>query len=238
MASRVEEKKAVREERLRREAEVRDAERARTLRKRILFAVGAAVVVLAGLFAVNSAGGGDDAGGGATAGSGKFPYVVGDPGVGEPAPPVRLPATSGGRFDLAAMRGKTVLLYFQEGLMCQPCWDQIKDLERQAPKVKALGIDATVSITTDELGQLRQKVSDEGLRTPVLSDGDLAVSETYAANQYGMMGDSMNGHSFVVVGPDGSIKWRADYGGPPKYTMYVPMDNLLADMRKGLAGGA
>jgi len=29
------------------------------------------------------------------------------------------------------------------------------------------------------------------------------------------------------------IVWRADYGGAPKYTMYVPMDTLLADLRAG-----
>ncbi len=238
MASRVEEKKALRDQRLQHEVEARNARRARTLRNRVLLAISAAVVVLAGLFAINNAGGGDPTGGGANAGSAKFPYQVGDPGSGQPAPPVQLPATTGAKFELSALRGKTVLLYFQEGLGCQPCWDQIKDLERQTAKVKALGIDTTVSITTNDLGQIRQKVSDEGLRTPVLSDSDLVVSKAYGANQFGMMGDSRDGHSFVVVGPDGRIRWRADYGGAPKYTMYVPMDNLLADMRKGLAGGA
>ncbi len=51
-----------------------------------------------------------------------------------------------------------------------------------------------------------------------------------------MMGDSTNGHTFVVVGPDGKIQWRADYGGAPDYTMYVPVPDLLADMRAGLEG--
>ncbi|TML95264.1 MAG: hypothetical protein E6G10_28615 [Actinobacteria bacterium] len=36
--------------------------------------------------------------------------------------------------------------------------------------------------------------------------------------------------------PDGRIRWRADYGGAPKYKMYVPVGDLLADMRKGLRG--
>jgi peroxiredoxin Q/BCP len=44
-----------------------------------------------------------------------------------------------------------------------------------------------------------------------------------------------NGHSFVLVGPDGLVRWRADYGGPPRFSMYIPIPNLLADMSAGLA---
>ena len=121
--------------------------------------------------------------------------------------------------------------------MCQPCWDQIVDLEKGAG-LRKLGIDEMVSITTDELGQIQQKVEDEGIKAPVLSDPDLRVSKAYAANQYTMMGEGRDGHSFMVVGPDGRIRFRADYGGPPDFTMYVPVKNLLADLRKGLRESA
>lgn len=30
------------------------------------------------------------------------------------------------------------------------------------------------------------------------------------------------------------ITWRADYGGEPDYTMYVPVDDMLADLRVAL----
>ena len=238
MASRKEEKEALRRERLAREkAEAERAARARKLRWRAGIVVVAAVVGLGVLFAINSTGGGSSSGdkqskAGGTAG--QFKFAVGDPKPGQQAPPIRLPSTDGKDFDLADYRGKRVLLYFQEGLMCQPCWDQINDLERQMGKLRALGIDQMVSITTDPLDQLRQKKSDEGFSSPVLSDRDLAVSKTYSTNQYGMMGEGYNGHSFIVVGPDGRIEHRADYGGPPDHTMYVPPDNLLADLRRGL----
>jgi hypothetical protein len=39
-----------------------------------------------------------------------------------------------------------------------------------------------------------------------------------------------DGHSFVLVGPDGVIRWRADYGGAPNYTMFLPTDRMLADL--------
>jgi peroxiredoxin len=125
-------------------------------------------------------------------------------------------------------------VYFQEGLGCQPCWDQIKDLERQPGKLKALGIDQMVSVTGNELDDIQLKASDEGIKTPVLSDPGLQQSSVWQANKYGMMGDSANGHSFAVVGPNGRILHRADYGGPPQYTMYVPVPDLVADLQEGL----
>ena len=235
MGSRTVHKRQLAEERRRREEERDRASRLRRLQLQVAGVVGAAVVALAVLFVLNSGGGSSAGDRGARAGgkAGQFAYEVGDPGPGQQAPTFRLPST-GGSFDLAAERGKRVLLYFQEGIMCQPCWDQIVDLEKQQGKLKALGIDSMVSITTDPLDQLEQKQADDGFSTPVLSDPDLRVSKAYSANQYGMMGTSRDGHSFIVVGPNGRIEYRADYGGPPDHTMYVPPANLLADIQKGL----
>lgn len=185
-------------------------------------------VVVGFLFVVFLVGGGS----GSSDGSGP-PYAVGNPGPGEQAPPLRLPSASGGTFDLGEMEGERVLLYFQEGIMCQPCWDQLSDIEARWDEFDARGIDAIASITSDGLDPLRSKVELEGLSTPVLSDPGVEVSRTWEANLYGMMGTSMNGHSFVLVGPDGEIEWRADYGGAPDYTMYVPVDQLLAHLDAG-----
>lgn len=169
--------------------------------------------------------------------AGKYPYKIGKPDPGMEAPNILLPSSDGTEFDLSSFRGQTVLLYFQEGIMCQPCWDQLKEIELSMDQFKALGIDQIVSITTDPLHELKQKVKLEQLTTPVLSDRSVEVSEAYTTNRYGMMGKNYNGHSFIVVGPDGIIKWRADYGGSPKYTMYLPVPNLIADMSKGLDQG-
>lgn len=236
MADPKQERERIRAERLARaQADRERGERAHKLKIQLGAVLAAAVVGLGVLFALNSSGGSSastEAKGGG--GAGEFAFAVGDPGPGEKAPPIRLQSTTGETFDLSAFRGKRVLLYFQEGIMCQPCWDQIVDLEKQPDKLAALGIDEMVSITTDPLDQLEQKVADEGITTPVLSDPDLSVSVAYSANQYGMMGESRDGHSFIVVGPDGTIEHRADYGGAPNFTMYVPVENLLADLRKGL----
>lgn len=122
--------------------------------------------------------------------------------------------------------------------MCQPCWDQIVAIEREIGKFKALGIDRIVSITGDPLDLLEQKVADEGIEAPVLSDQDYAVSDSYDARAFGMMNGQMAGHSFILVGEDGRIRWRADYGGEPNYTMFVPTDVLLVDLRQGIEQAA
>jgi peroxiredoxin Q/BCP len=160
-------------------------------------------------------------------------YDIGSPGIGKTAPAFTLAASTGKQVSLNDYRGKNVLLYFQEGLTCQPCWDQLTDLEKSSAQVKAARIDAVVSVTTDPADLITRKTKDMGLTTPVLSDPDLAVSKTYDANSYGMMGTSRDGHTFILVGPDGTIRWRADYGGAPDYTMYVTVNKLLADLKAG-----
>lgn len=199
------------------------------LRTTVAIIVGVAVAALAGIYFLNTATS-------STSQAGQYPFQVGQPGPGMQAPAISLSSTDGSTFNLAALRGKTVLLYFQEGVGCEPCWSQLKDIQAQRSDFQALGIDQIVSITGDPLSALKQKVTDEGISIPILSDPNLIVSMSYTANSYGMMGTSSDGHSMIVVDPDGLIKWRADYGGAPKYTMYVPVPNLLADIRAGLNG--
>jgi peroxiredoxin len=236
LASRAGEKQRLRQERLTRQEAERRAEQTRRLTIRIVAAVVVAVAVLAVVFAVANSGGGSSSSSSGAGEAGSYKFEVGQPGPGDQAPPIKLPSTTGGTFDLGGQRGETVLLYFQEGLTCQPCWDQLKDLEPQMRSLKTMGIDQVVTITTDPLDQLNQKAADEGLKTPVLSDSNLQVSNEYTANKYGMMGESRDGHTFIVVGPKGQIEWRADYGGPPDFTMFVPVPDLLADIQTGLVG--
>ena len=83
-----------------------------------------------------------------------------------------------------------MLLFFQEGLTCQPCWDQITDLQKHAAQLTAAGIGQVVSITTDPIAAITTKARDMGLTIPVLSDPGLAVSQRYSANSYRMVGTS------------------------------------------------
>ncbi len=159
-----------------------------------------------------------------------FKHVAGQPGAGRVAPMFTLTSGTGEQVSLTDFRGRNVLLYFQEGLSCPPCWDQIKDLEQNQAALKTAGVDAVVSITTDPANLIGRKAADEKLTTPVLSDPSMQVSRAYNANHYGMMGEMRDGHSFILVGPDGTIRWRADYGGKPNYTMFLPTAKMLIDL--------
>lgn len=204
----------------------------RTSQRRALVYLGVGLLVVVGiLFAVFSS----HNSGASRAGS--YPYAIGSPGPGSPAPNIHLTSTAGGSFDLAAQQNKTVLVFFQEGIDCEPCWTQLRDIQGDMSAFQAAGINEVVSVTTDPLAALRQKATDEGLRIPILSDPTLAVSRAYHANSYGMMGTGTDGHTFIVVGPTGRIEWRADYGGAPNYTMDVPVGTLLTQMRAGMAKG-
>ena len=169
----------------------------------------------------------------ATTTTGAVDYQVGNPGPGKSAPDFTLPSTAGQPVSLSAYRGKSVLLYFHEGLGCQPCWDQIRDLEKDPAALADAGVDQLLTITSGPTELITQKMNDDRLASIALADVDLAVSRTYTANLYGMMGESRDGHTFILVGPDGNIQWRADYGGAPRYTMYVPVPKILADLKSG-----
>lgn len=199
----------------------------------------AAVVAFLGFLVWSfAAGSGAPDGSAESAGSASgYQFQVGSPRPGERAPSLQLPAADSTSFALADEAGTTVLLYFQEGLMCQPCWDQLAQIEASWDQFTALGIDRIVTVTTDPVDLLRQARVDEVFASPVLSDPDRQVSEAWGTLDYGMMGGSHNGHSFIVVGPDGTIRWRADYGGAPDYTMYLPVSALLADLEEGLNAG-
>lgn len=217
-------------------ARTRAAETAtkRRLVAKIAAFAGAGVLALGALYWFNGQSSAQSPSAARDPSAGQYSFQVGKPGPGATAPAIRLPSTTGGTFDLASLRGQRVLLYFQEGIMCQPCWDQLKDIETNIEPFRALGIDAVVAITTDPIDALKQKAAIERLSTPVLSDPDLRVSKDYETNSYGMMGRSRNGHTFIVLDKNGKILWRADYGGAPKYHMYVPVGNLVADLRQGL----
>lgn len=196
-----------------------------TSRKRVVAAV-AATAAIAALFGIYRSAAPPQDG---PAEAGKISYVTAEP-VRGPAPEMELPSADGSTFDLADLRGESVLLYFQEGLMCQACWTQLRDLETAESDLQAAGIDTLVNVTTDPVDLLARKVRDDGFTTTTVSDPSGEVSREFGALGIGMMGPSMNGHSFVLVGPDGDIQWRADYGGAPDYTMYVPVPQLLADL--------
>lgn len=167
-------------------------------------------------------------------GHGAVAYDVGRPGPGDSAPDFTLTGADGSTFHLADARSKQVLLYFHEGLGCDPCWRQIDAIQADLARFQSLGIDEVVAISADPAAAQAQRALRTGVTLPTLADPDRAVSGAYGTLAYGMMNGALPGHTFILVGPDGTIRWRADYGGPPNYTMFVADDTLLAELRRAM----
>ncbi len=132
---------------------------------------------------------------------------------------------SGRRISSASLRGKNVLLFFSEGVMCQACFEQIQSLEARAEQLRARHF-TLVNITTDPSEVLRQAVEQYAIDTPMISDEDGDMSTVYGAIGQGMHANT-DGHTFVLLDRSGRIRWRRDYT-----TMFVPPDKLLAAIPK------
>lgn len=208
-----------------RRAPVVKARRSRRPVALILGLVGVGALVV-GIAAFNSLSGSDQH---------AIAYDVGRPGPGDLAPDFTLMSADGSTFHLADLRGKQVLLYFHEGLGCDPCWRQLDAIQADLARFQGLGIDEVVAISADPPAAQAQRAQRTGITLPTLADPDRAVSGAYGTLAYGMMNGVLPGHTFILVGPDGRIRWRADYGGPPNYTMFVADDTLLAELRRALA---
>ena len=207
----------------------RRARRSRLPIPLILGIVGVGALVV-GIAAFNTLNGADTPGSSAHA----VAYEVGRPGPGDPAPDFSLTGADGQTLKFADLRGKQVLLYFHEGLGCDPCWRQIDAITADMAKFKSLGIDEVIAISADPPAAQGQRAKRTGITMPTLADPDRAVSGAYGTLAYGMMNGALPGHTFILVNPDGKIRWRADYGGAPNYTMFVADDTLLAELRRAL----
>jgi peroxiredoxin len=145
-----------------------------------------------------------------------------------------LPDVNGGTFTLSAYRGKAnVLLFFNEGLSCAPCLNQMTDLDQLNQQFTKLDV-IVVSITGDSVNLLSSWAHSGGPQFGrVLSDQNLAVSKMYdmLGSDKSMMPGTAPGHSFVLVDKSGMIKWRQDYGPG---IMYVPNDQIIAAVRRAL----
>lgn len=149
--------------------------------------------------------------------------------TGSIAPDFTLPVTSGGMFTLSAYRGKAnVLLLFDEGLSCQPCLQQMHDLDELNAQFSGMSVLA-VSITPDNIGQLQSWASSNGPQHGlVLSDANQVAFSLY--HPIGSGGTMMT-HTFILVNKSGVIVWRQDYGPG---TMYVQNSEILAAVRSAL----
>lgn len=129
--------------------------------------------------------------------------------VGKVAPDFSLTSYKGDIVTLSRLRGKNVILFFNEGLMCYPaCWNQVaafaKDTELQNKNTVVLNI--TVD-SKDKWQEAVAKMPDLAGAT-VLLDTDKRVSNTYGVLTVpsSMHRGQFPGHSYVVIDKNGIVR--------------------------------
>lgn len=142
------------------------------------------------------------------------------PGVGEMAPGFNLPSADGKNIKLSDYQGKkNVLIYFNEGMTCDPCIQQMPELEKYMSDFDKLNVQL-LYVAFDPPNDLHAAMEKYNIKAPLLSYNTASTERDYNLTQYSMAMERRAGHTFVLVGTDGKIIWRKDYW--PGYGMMVP----------------
>ena len=134
---------------------------------RLLALLGAAIV------AVAACGGGSPSG--AASGS---PLIIGSPLIGKPAPALAGTTLDGATFDLAAQRGKPVLVNFWAS-WCGPCREEFPLLEDAAARHAAEGLVVVGSLYKDDAEPARDFVAEEGATWPTVVDPERSIGSAW-----------------------------------------------------------
>lgn len=150
--------------------------------------------------------------------------------VGKPVPQFSLQDRNGTTYSSDGLRGKNVVLFFNEGIMCYPaCWNQMVALATD-PRFSGSGIVA-LSVVIDQPSDWQSaivKMPDLGKAT-VLFDTTKSVSRFFgvltvpSSMHYGVY----PGHSFVVIDKQGIV--RSVFDDP---NMAIDNDRVYADLGK------
>ncbi len=133
--------------------------------------------------------------------------------VGKLAPDFTLKDYTGNTFTLSQVRGKKVVLFFNEGIMCYPaCWNQ----------VSALGSDTKFNnsqvVTASVVPDMQSEWTEATRRMPELAKSTILLdSDNSVSNSYGMMylpssmhQGSKPGHTYVVIDAKGVVRYTYD----------------------------
>ncbi|KKQ34392.1 MAG: Alkyl hydroperoxide reductase/ Thiol specific antioxidant/ Mal allergen [Microgenomates group bacterium GW2011_GWA2_37_6] len=150
--------------------------------------------------------------------------------AGKEAPDFTLESYEGEQMNLKQLRGKKVILFFTEGLMCYPsCWNQMAAFAKD--KAFNNSDTTTISIAVDrkeDWGQAIAKMP-ELVSAVVLFDTNRQVSSEYGvlALPSSMHRGQFPGHTYLIVDKEGIVRFIKD---DPE--MGVRNDELKAELDK------
>jgi len=133
--------------------------------------------------------------------------------VGKPMPDIQLSDKDGKAFTTADFKGKTTVLFFNEGLMCYPaCWNQIvafsSDERFNSGEIQA------ISVVVDSASDWQRAVA----KMPQLAEANTMFDTGAGAS--GRLGTlttassmhrgSLPGHTYILVDKDGIVRYVFD----------------------------
>lgn len=151
----------------------------------------------------------------------------GDAKVGSMAPDFSLPSTTGETITLSNYKGNTnVLIYFHEGNTCDPCMQQMPEIDKLRDQLLAMKV-LPLYVALDKVDAMQPAAAKYNLTTPVLSYNDAQTEQDYNLLPYSMGMGRRAGHTFILVDMEGKIIWRKDYW--PSVGMSVPGGRMFVD---------
>lgn len=149
---------------------------------------------------------------------------------GKPAPDFTLESYDGKKIILSSLKGKNVVLFFSEGLMCYPaCWNQIAAFGKD--NRFARGDLVVLTIVNDRRKDWKSAIEKmpELAQAIVLFDTNRLVSKAYGvlALPSSMHRGQLPGHTYVIVDRDGMISFVRD-----DEQMAIRNDLLIQEIEK------
>ena len=150
--------------------------------------------------------------------------------VNKSAPDFALADKDGKIYSLNELRGKNIILFFNEGLMCYPaCWNQIVALARDERFKNTDTVVLSIVIDQPEEWQKAVKQMPELAEATVVFDKDAMISKqlgvltTASSMHYGLF----PGHTYVVIDKEGIIRYVFD-----DPNMGIRNDQLATELSK------
>ena len=150
--------------------------------------------------------------------------------VNKPAPDFSFADRDGKIYSRDALRGKNIILFFNEGLMCYPaCWNQIVALAKDERFKNTDTVVLSVVLDSPEEWQKAIAQMPELAQATVVFDKDATVSKklgmlkTASSMHYGIF----PGHTFIIIDKEGVIRYVLD-----DPNMGIRNDQLITELEK------
>jgi len=150
--------------------------------------------------------------------------------IGKPALEFSLADKDGKIYSSDNLRGKNIVLFFNEGLMCYPaCWNQIVALAKDERLKNADTV--VLSVVVDPPGEWQKAVKQmpELAEAIVVFDTNADISKKFGVltTQSSMHYGSLPGHTFILIDKKGMIEHIFD-----DPNMSIHNDQLVAELSK------